>query len=760
MSKSTWSWGPRALARLATLTLLAGVLSVGSCSSAQESGAIPTAAPGAAAQPLVPVEAASFPLSGEWRFATDPRGIGVEEGWTDPGFDDSSWAVVQVPHTWNVMPEYVDYEGLAWYRRHFALPAAAEEGRLSLRFEAVFYAARVWLNGVLLGEHEGGYTPFEYDVSGIARPGEENVVVVRVDNVRASDRIPAALGPRWSFDWWNYGGIVRDVALQLSSRVYVAAQRIVAVPHIVAWDEADTATITATLTVDNRSGDAFEGTLSADVLDDSTGSSVLAALLASPVSVPPGESVDVQLVTTIASPRLWHFDHPSLYRWSTSLRADDGAVLHAVEDTFGVRRVELREAQLVLNGEPVRLVGLTRHADSPEFGLAETVTVMAADYDDLRRLNMVFSRPVHYPQSRFILDYCDRNGILLIPEVPAWQLSAQQMSDPEMLALAQRQLAEMIAADFNHPSVWAWSVGNEFDSKSPAGHAYVRAMIDLAHELDPTRPVGFASNLLDAAPGRDATDLADLVLMNQYFGTWVGPKGNLGPALDLIHATWPDRVVVISEFGFEPHWNALWGPPTASLDPAQYYLIPDDVPSDAEEADAQRRQLILEQMETFRSRPYVVGAIFWTYQDYRTRTGFVMGVVDAERNRRGSWAVLREQYSPALFDDVSLVSAGDATWRATVRLHARGPVEQELPAYTLRGYTLHWAVTSAQQDETYSEGELSLPVLAPGEAWSGEVEWTAPTVEVVLVLSIVRPTGFPVLEHAYDGQGQELPGDA
>ena len=708
-------------------------------------------------RPISAVSPSSISLSGEWRFAADPDGVGKVEGWVESSFDDSSWVVVNVPHTWNVMADYADYEGVAWYRRAFALPAEAEDAHLRLRLDAVFYLARVWLNGEYLGEHEGGYTPFEFDVSGIAEPGAENVIAVQADNVRATDRIPATLSPPWSFDWWNYGGIARDVSLYLSSRTFIARQQIVAVPHLVAWDEADAATVTAVVTINNASSEPLEGMLTADVLDDATGLSVLDVLPTSPVQILPGQRLDVQLTATISTPKLWHFDHPHLYRWSASLLAADSQTLHTDEVTFGVRLVELKDAQFYLNGEPVRLVGLTRHADSPEHGLAETATVMAADYDDLKRLNMVFSRPVHYPQAEFILDYCDRNGILLIPEVPAWQLNAAQMADPDMLELAQQQLREMIAADFNHPSVWAWSVGNEFDSISTAGHEYVREMIDLAKSLDPTRPVGFASNRLNRRPKDDATDLADFVLMNQYFGTWVGPKGGLGRALDWIHQTWPDRVVIISEYGFEPHWNVLWGPASDSLNSSQYYFIPEDVPSDSAEADARRHQVIVEQMEVFRSKPFIAGAIFWTYQDYRTPTGFIMGVVDAERNRRGSWWVLREEYAPVSIDSGTYSPTSGSSRNTTVFLRTRGPVEEDMPAYTLRGYTLHWAVTSPESEETFSEGDLSLPTLAPGSEWSGEVEWVVPEADYVLTLSVVRPTGFSVIERSYDSQGELLP---
>lgn len=661
------------------------------------------------------------------------------------------------PHTYNVMPDYSNYEGLAWYRRKFTLPAEAKDAHLRLRFEAVFYLARVWVNGTYLGEHEGGYTPFEFDVSGIARPGAENSLAVQVDNVRSPTRLPAVLRQDWAYDWWNYGGLVRDVVLEISSRAFIAQQRVVSVPQLSEVDEADAATITATVTISNTSTEPLAGTLTADVLDDADDQSALSSPAAALVNLAPGESADVQLAVTFSSPKLWHFDHPHLYRWSASLLAADGQVLHTDEVTVGIRLVELKDARFYLNGEPVRLVGLTRHQDSPQSGLAETTTIMAADYDDLKMLNEVLSRPVHYPQSKFILDYADRHGILLIPEAPAWQLTQEQMNDDHMEELEKQQLREMIAADFNHPSVWAWSVANEIESETAAGHDFVGEMIAYVKSLDPTRPVGFASNRLGGRPWFDATALSDFVLMNQYFGTWVGPKQGLGPALDVIHETWPDKTVIISEYGFEPHWNVLWGPASASLDPTQYYFIPEDTSSDSEAADAQRRQLIVEQMAVYRSKPFVAGAIFWTYQDYRTRTDFVMGVMDPERNRRGSWAVLREEYAPALIDSVTLPSASGGERSATVVLHTRGPVDVDMPAYTLRGYSLHWVVTSPDGVTEFSVGEVALPTLTPGRAWSGDVKWAVPQADYVLTVSIVRPTGFTVLERSYNSQGELIP---
>ncbi|UCC64978.1 MAG: hypothetical protein JSV36_08050, partial [Anaerolineae bacterium] len=216
---------------------------------------------------------------------------------------------------------------------------------------------------------------------------------------------------------------------------------------------------------------------------------------------------------------------------------------------------------------------------------------------------------------------------------------------------------------------------------------------------------------------------------------------------------WPDKVVIISEFGFEPRWNR-WGPPTSELDPSRYYFIPEGVPSGSGEADEQRRMVIAEQMEIFRRKPFVAAAIFWTYQDYRTPSGFVMGVVDAERHRRGSWVLLREEFTPILIESVTFSPARGDSRSAAVTLQTRGPVEADMPAYTLRGYSLHWAITSPEGETVFSEGEVALPTLEPGSEWSGQVEWTVPETQYVLTVSVVRPTGFTVVERSYDSKGE------
>ena len=741
----------------AILLMFTMLFLLGSCGPTQAVEPTTPQEPTVIALPLVALPSMDLPLSGEWRFSIDRDQVGETQGWFVAEYDDSSWKTVTVPHTWNVMPEYLDYEGLGWYRRAFTVPVGSESAHLRLHFEAVFYLARIWLNGQYLGQHEGGYTPFEFDVSSMAKPGETNVLAVQVDNLRSTNRIPAVLNPPWSFDWYNYGGITREVSLEITSQAYIAKQQIVSTPHLTGMDEADSATVIAKIAVSNTSGENLAGSIKADLLDDSSGNTVLESPISSPVNITGGQYTEVQLTATLTSPKLWHFDHPNLYRWSVSLMAADGQILHKDEVTIGIRLVEMKNGYLYLNGEQVRLVGVSRHEDYPGQGSAENVTAMAADYNDLKLLNEVLSRPVHYPQNEFILDYADRHGILLIPEVPAWQLTQQQMNSKQMQELEKEEISEMIAADVNHPSVFAWSVANEIESNTFAGKEFVEQMIAYVKSLDPTRPVGFASNRLYSNPQMDATSQSDFVMMNQYFGTWGGSKQGLGSALDLIHQTWPEKTIIISEFGFEPHWNELWGPPTSSLDPSQYYFIPDGTPSDSEAADVVRQQLITEQMAVYRSKPFVAGTIFWTYQDYRTRTNFIMGLVDSQRNRRGSWEILRGEYTPVLIDSLTLSSELDGQRSATVALHTRGPIDEDMPVYTLRGYTFHWEVISAGGGTIFSQKDISLPTLAPATPWVGEFKFAVPSQVYILKLSIIRPTGFIVIERSFDANGEKIP---
>jgi hypothetical protein len=725
--------------RILFLNLLAGlfILSTAGCNDSLKPDPVD-----------IPIQPSVLPLSEEWKFTADPTNKGEREYWYGEDYDCSSWLNVELPHTWNVMEEFYDYIGTAWYRYEFIPEVTASNTHQVLKFGAVYYEAAVWLNGEYLGEHEGGYTPFEFDVSGLLEPGKNNVIAVRVDNYRLPFRIPDD-----SFDWWPYGGIHREVSLETTNQVFIDQQYVVAEPKITGWNQADSAEISTRITISNTSPKDFNGTLRIEILDEKSKQVISGSATEKPITIQSGSSDEVEMVVSLESPSLWHFDDPNLYIWKSTLVDSKRQTYHQKSEIFGIRKIELLKGQFLLNGEPVRLVGMTRHVDSKEFGLAEPVSFMAADYDDMKRLNVVLSRPVHYPQAESVLDYCDRNGILLSPEIPAWQIQETHLKNKDALASARQQLTEMILSSYNHPSIWAWSVGNEIDSNTSAGKNYVSELVSLAHDLDPSMPVGFASYRLSNNQENDATALTDFVFMNQYMGSWHGPKEGLPLALDRIHALWPDKVVIISEFGLEAGWtSASWlGNPSNFKSDSYYFIEPGTSPNSKEVYDL-RSQLIDDQMDIFRRRPYVAGAIFWTYRDYRSDLNFSMGLLDINGNPTPVIDTLREQYSPIREISVDLIEEG----KISVELLTRGPIEQDMPVYTLRGYSLAWEIVSTGDGLVLSHGQIDLPDLAPADSWAGEIEFGIPMDEYAIALKVLRPTGFAVWEQKLSRQGEVI----
>lgn len=294
-----------------------------------------------------------------WKFKADPQNKGEEDNRYEPDFDDSSWTNVIVPHTWGTMPELEDFEGNAWYRRTFSVPASWKSSYLRLKFDATFYLSKVWLNGTYLGSHEGGYTPYLFEVTDEINYGENNVLVVKLNNVRGYYRIPAKLGGRWSYDWWHYGGIVRNVYIMATNPVFIQKQKIVSVPDLV-----DSADIEVKVTVNNTSPSESEITLKAWVYDEATCEQVWGpeddSNLKTSLTISADSSREFSFTTTMPHPKLWWFDHPNLYILTTEVIDENGKLLHSLSDTFGIRKIELKDAHFYLNGEWVRLVGITK----------------------------------------------------------------------------------------------------------------------------------------------------------------------------------------------------------------------------------------------------------------------------------------------------------------------------------------------------------------------------------------------------------------
>jgi hypothetical protein len=628
-------------------------------------------------------------LNGGWRFRIDRNEEGETQGWNKTLPPETE--VVRVPHTWNI-GKYDDYEGVAWYFRTLALSPAVHGQHVELHFAATFYKSRVWLNGKLLGGHEGGYTPYWFDLSS-SWQADENFLAIELDNRPTAQTIPGfALrlregGDIW-YDWWHYGGLVRDVWLTIHQDGLIRRQRITS---SISGQEAQ---VTSTVFLDNVSRTEKEFRVFADLYSPS--GRIVGKLQTESVTAMPGDRT-VQFRLSLAHPELWNLDHPVLYRMAVELRDAHGQLLDTREDSFGLRTIEIHDRHLFLNGEQVRLTGMTRHEDSPWQGLAETAGTIKNDYDELEKLHLRLTRPVHYPQHELILDYADRHGILLIPEIPMWQFSQDQMKDPKVISLARQMFQEMIEEDENHPSIFAWSVCNESEATSKGGRAYIDAMRDWIRQLDPGRFVTYADNdlALGPDPKTEAANDVDFMMMNAYFGTWSGWEDGLAPRLRQIGRDYPTKMVIISEFGYP----GIFSPDSAA-------------------ADKMRIRTIENQLDLYQKFDFVAGAIFWCYQDYKShrnlwpghREGYVdHGLVDEYRQRRPSFWVWEKRNQPVIFSNEKWIYDEKGN-RVGFEVGLSDRPLEEMPSYPLRNSTVQWELRGGDGN-LLASGEQAVPDL-------------------------------------------------
>ena len=675
-------------------------------------------------------------LNGQWHFMLDPQRVGETWNWQATTLPtEGQWYTVDVPHCWPVDQRF-PYTGLAWYRRTFTVPREAANQHVRLAFDAVFYRAKVWLNGRLLGEHEGGYTPFEFDVTGEAAPGRESTLVVEVDNSWSVRTIPGARPgglPRDQFyPWWDYGGIVRDAYLLVTSPHFVANQRVVATPDLASGQ----ATVDITIWVANAGATAAQVRLQTEIRQERTqkvaGSWRQDPRLSVVAPLPPRTTSPVQLHATLpaADVALWDQDHPTLYQLHTEIRKDEptqSALEDAHEVTFGIRKIEVRKTELLLNGRPIRMGGANRHSDHPKFGLIEPKEVVDTDMALMKTANMEFEQIPHYPTAPALLDWADRNGCLLIEETGNTWLTPEQMESVQMRALFQSQTEEMVRRDWNHPSVIAWSMGNEYDSDTPAGVRWTKDMYAFTRALDPQRLITFGSNHAYRTnvqkPEDEGSQYADLVSASMFDDLEL-----MAQNLDRIHSLWPEKPVFVGQWAY--------GAPEVVRDPAKIQAY------------------IHSFMALVRQRPFVVGASYWAFADYRSRWPYStteadgyrhFGVVTRDRSPKPVYEILRKEFSPVVIREIAIPaqSPDGAEPVPMARLLCRA----DFPSYEIRDYEIRWQLLDAN-NQPLCQASKKLTPLEPGQEQRVELPFSAAQWRGAfsIKVQVVRPTGFVVTD--------------
>jgi len=579
---------------------------------------------------------ATLVLDGDWQFRLATGGEGEAQRWFLPGAE-GPWETVRVPSVFNVAPNpppQVAAEGphwtvgQGWYRREVVVPEDWPAGaRASVRLDGVLLRARVWWDGTFAGENPFGHVPRTLDL-GRVEPGSRHLLVVEADNTILEKAIPDS---KWD-GWWNHGGIHRSVVLEGRP----GAGRVTAlwIETARTGDGWDTTVFVAT-----------EGTAAGTGIGVSLNTDDGAVLWSDLLQVPDSGGPASRRVL-LRGVRPWSPDSPALYRLSASVDGQRSTV------RVGFREVRVDGSRLLLNGSPLRLLGLNRHEDVPGTGPVVSLEQARADLQDFQALGANMLRMAHYPDDPRVFDLCDEMGLLVWAEIPAWHTAEDVLADPEVQQRwGEGWLAAMIGNHRHHPSVIFWSVGNEFPSHTTGAESYCRRTMEFVRGLDPTRLVVYASDKHELATAGLQMDLclpmADLVAINEYYGWYYGSIGDVGPVLDALHELLPDRPVLVSEFGSEAPPGVHVEPVPETWGKGQEY---------SEEFQAMFLRAHLDAILDPARADWVLGALVWVYADFPDphRVGWThppewryqnnKGVVSRGRVPKLGWEVVREAF--------------------------------------------------------------------------------------------------------------------
>lgn len=477
-------------------------------------------------------------------------------------YNDSTWPEKTLPAIENELkgyektPEY--YEDGVWYRRTFSVPDTLQGQTVKLHFYAVNYIADVWINGAYAGYHEGGYTPFAFDVTNMLNYGGSNTIAVRVDNIPWGTR--KDIVPFYKVDWFNYTGIIHDVFIEACPPQHIVRTQIVplniqgdiSVQAVVANAAAAAQNLHLTLEVFNAriAADNIASEFAVDLTGapaTHTGNSETTLAIAA-------DSVAVwQTQLRIDAPQLWYPKTPNLYVLRASLY-QDGTLLDQYYSQFGIRTVVTQGAQVLLNGKPVFFTGVARHEDHPDYGRAIPVEVILADIQKIKTLNTQFLRTGHYPNHPATFLYTDRIGLAAMEEIPVWWYDNEEewLIQNNQRHIHEQMWREMIFRDYNRPSLILWSTCNEC-KEVPNRRAFIqRVHDDLDQNYADGRLVSQSAAADRPGPADDSQHACDVAGWTMYFGIFHGGTYYKGTAnfLTKVREAFPDKPVINTEFGY------------------------------------------------------------------------------------------------------------------------------------------------------------------------------------------------------------------
>jgi beta-glucuronidase len=496
-------------------------------------------------------------LNGLWDFTLDRAGEGRSARWFAdrlPGAREMA-----VPASFNDIiadASVRDYFGDVWYQRTVWVPRGWQDRRIVLHFESATHRATVWVNDVEVVAHEGGYTPFEADITEHVTPGEEVRITACVNNTLSFQSIPpgviedtpAGKRQRYWHDFFNYAGIHRTVWLYATDPTHLT--------DITVVTDRDGPTGLVDYTTEATGDSEIETRV---VLRDADGAEVAR-----------GSGAEGRLVLPYVHP--WAPGDGYLYDLEIQL-VREGLVADSYHQTVGVRTVAVDGIRFLVNGEPFSFTGFGKHEDIPVIGKGHNDPFLLHDFELLRWIGANSFRTSHYPYAEDVLDYADRQGMVVIDETAAVGLNmglgggifggqGYQTFSPETVndqtqEVHAQAISELIARDKNHPSVVLWSIANEPESETPEAEDYFRPLFDVARQADPTRPVGFVNVMLAPHGKCRVSQFGDVLMLNRYYG-WYVQTGDLEAA----ELAWQEELtawagegkpIIITEYGADTY---------------------------------------------------------------------------------------------------------------------------------------------------------------------------------------------------------------
>ena len=579
-------------------------------------------------------------LDGMWRFALDWNSEGDEKGWKDhiPGRD-----TIPVPASFQDF--YTDkrireFTGDMWYETDIVVPSFFKGSFVFLRFGAATHRAVVYINGEEVTRHEGGFLPFLADITEKARYGETNRIVVKINNELNETNIPCGLTITLSdgrkmvkpyFDFYNYSGLQRSVYL-------------LALPHDSIED------IDLSYSVSEK-----EAAITYSVR--TRGSGVVALSLSEESGREVASADGNEGVIHVKNPHLWQVGDGYLYTLKAMLRSGS-ELLDAYELPIGIREVRIEGENILLNGSPVYLKGFGKHEDSDIVGRGFNIGVMKRDFELMKWIGANSFRTSHYPYDEEIYRMADREGVLIIDEVPAVGLfeSLANFFDagtgkgaksffskptiPQLLKAHMRALEEMIVRDKNHPSVIAWSILNEPESTDANSLPYFTALFEKAHELDKQkRPRTFAMEVNSSPTKCHCYKLCDFIALNRYYGWYILGGNEIDEAEKKFRAEMDEwktlhlgKPFIFSEYG-------------ADTLPSEHKL-----PSVMWSQEYQVEMLEMLH-RVFDSYDFVKGEQVWAFADFQTTEGLMRvngnkkGIFTRQRQPKDAAFLLRKRWT-------------------------------------------------------------------------------------------------------------------